>query len=212
MVTKMKLSGCSGPWIILPCVLILFSQQVLAQNTNDKLISPRGSEGLRLATFDIDATPPVGSYLISDPAVGMWDLGLRCKGIVLMGAGQPIVLCAVDWCGIGDESNDAFRRVLAKAAGTIPQRVAIHTLHQHDAPMVDFGGEKILVEAGFKPQSLDGTFAREVMLRLETAVRNSLDHIQPISHIGLGEAQVYKVASNRSIFDKDGKVRATRWT
>jgi hypothetical protein len=43
-------------------------------------------------------------------------------------------------------------------------------------------------------------------------VRNSLDHIQPISHIGLGEAQVFKVASNRSIFDKDGKVRATRWT
>jgi hypothetical protein len=142
----------------------------------------------------------------------MWDLGLRCKGIVLLGAGQPIVLCAVDWCGIGDESNDAFRRALAKAAGTIPERVAVHTLHQHDAPMVDFGGEKILIEAGFKPQGLDGSFAREVMLRLETAVRNSLDHIQPISHIGLGEAQVYKVASNRSIFGKDGKVRATRWT
>jgi len=150
--------------------------------------------------------------LITEPAVGAWDLSLRCKGIVLLGAGQPIVLCAVDWCGIGDESNDAFRRAIAKAAGTIPERVAIHTLHQHDAPMVDFTAEKIVIDLGLQPQGLDGSFARQVMLRLETAVQKSLEHIQPVTHIGLGEAQVYKVASNRSIFGQDGKVRATRWT
>src|SRR5436190_8189569 len=89
---------------------------------------------LRLATFDIDATPPVGSHMAYDPVTNKWDLGLRARGIVLLGAGDPIVLCAVDWIGIANEGHEAFANVLASAAGTRANRVAIHTLHQHDAP------------------------------------------------------------------------------
>ncbi|MGH9362012.1 MAG: hypothetical protein ACRD2T_08850, partial [Thermoanaerobaculia bacterium] len=106
---------------------------------------PGGSppSSLRLAAFDIDATPPVGSFLAYDPAVGKWDLGLRARGIVLLGAGDPIVLCAVDWIGIANEGHEVFRAAIAGAAGTAPPRVAVHTLHQHDAPDCDFSAEKI---------------------------------------------------------------------
>src|SRR5262245_38000446 len=93
---------------------------------------PPGS--LLIAVFDIDATPPAGSFMAYDPVIGKWDLGLRARGIVLLGAGDPIVLCAVDWIGIANESNEYFRAALASAAGTAPGRVAVHTLHQHDAP------------------------------------------------------------------------------
>src|SRR5688572_1622814 len=65
------------------------------------------TSGLRLATFDIDATPPVGSHMAYDPVTNKWDLGLRARGIVLLGADQPIVLCAIDWIGIANESQDA---------------------------------------------------------------------------------------------------------
>jgi len=51
-----------------------------------------------------------------------------------------------------------------------------------------------------------------VLSNLETAVRASLPRAQPVTHIGLGEARVDKVASNRRILGADGKVRATRWT
>src|SRR5436853_6826821 len=105
------------------------------------LLPARAAEGtgsqaatLRVATFDIDATPPLGSMMAYDPVTNKWDLGLRARGIVLLGAGQPIVLCAVDWIGLANESYDAFCEGLAQAAGTIPNRVAVHTLHQHDAP------------------------------------------------------------------------------
>src|SRR5512140_3775321 len=107
---------------------------------------PSTNSALRVATFDIDATPPVGSLLAYDPVTNHWDLGLRCRGIVLLGAGEPIVLCAVDWIGIANEGNVVFRRRLADAAGTTPQRVAVHTLHQHDAPECDFTTEKVLRE------------------------------------------------------------------
>ena len=172
---------------------------------------PRSSS-LRLATFDVDATPPVGSLLTYDPEINKWDLGLRARGVVLLGAGQPIVLCSVDWIGIANEGQDAFRQALADAAGTIPERVAIHTVHQHDAPTCDFGAEKMLKEAGHDPLCFEGTFARELIVRLKTAVKQSLDHIQPVTHLGLGEAKVYKVASNRRIIGKDGLWRATRFS
>jgi hypothetical protein len=168
--------------------------------------------GLRLAVFDIDVTPPVGSHMAYDPVTNLWDMGLRSRGVVLLGAGRPIVLCAVDWIGIANESHDAFRSALANAAGTTPARVAVHTLHQHDAPECDFGAERILQEAGIKPVNFESAFARDALRRLETAVRLSLDRARPVTHLGLGEAKVFQVASNRRLLGPDGHVRATRYT
>src|ERR1017187_3471418 len=47
---------------------------------------------LRVATFDVDATPPVGSMMAYDPVTNHWELGLRARGIVLLGAGEPIYI------------------------------------------------------------------------------------------------------------------------
>ena len=167
---------------------------------------------VRLARFDIDATPPVGSFMAYDPVTNKWDLGLRARGIVLMGADAPIVLCAVDWIGIANESHDAFRKALAEAAGTSPERVAVHALHQHDAPDSDFSAEKILEDAGMEARQFEGAFQREVLTNLASAVRKSLAQAQTVTHLGLGAAKVEKVASNRRIFGPGGKVRATRYT
>ena len=171
-----------------------------------------GPASLRLATFDIDATPPIGAWMAYDPVTNKWDLGLRARGVVLLGAGEPIVLCALDWIGIANEGHDAFQAGLARAARTTPERVAVHTLHQHDAPDCDFSAERILRDAGLDRRQYAGEFQREVLARLETAVSESLAHAQPITELGLGQARVSQVASNRRILGLDGKVRATRWT
>ena len=174
--------------------------------------APSPTAALRAATFDLDVTPPIGSMMAYDPATNHWELGLRARGIALLGAGEPIVLCAVDWLGIANESHDAFRDALARAAGTSPRRVAVHTLHQHDAPDSDFSAERILNEAGVTPRQFEGCFQRQVITNLERAVREALPRAQPVTHLGLGEARVEQVASNRRILGPDGKVRATRWT
>lgn len=174
--------------------------------------SSQEPQGLRVATFDIDATPPVGSFLAYDPVVGKWDLGLRARGIVLLGAGEPVVLCAVDWIGIANESSDAFRNALAGAAETVPARVAVHTLHQHDAPDSDFSAERILKDSGLDARQYEGTFQRQVLSDLQAAIRQALPRAQPVTHLGLGEAVVKEVASNRRIHGPDGKVRAVRYT
>jgi hypothetical protein len=165
---------------------------------------------VRIATFDIDATPPVGTHLAYDPCIGQGELGLRARGIVLTGADKPIVLCAVDWIGIGSEGHDAFRKALADATDTDIQHVTVHTLHQHDAPGCDFSAERILIENGITPRRYDGAFHRELIARLGKAAHDSLEKSQPITHIGLGSAPVHEVASNRRIVGPDGKVGPMR--
>ena len=114
-----------------------------------------------MGVFAVEASPPLGSPLAYDPTKAVTH-PLTCKGIVLVGEGQPIVLCAVDWIGIANDGQVEFRKALATAAGTDPQRVAVHTLHQHDAPICDLSADRLLAEQGINREVFDVAFNREV--------------------------------------------------
>lgn len=165
---------------------------------------------LKISRFDVDATPPPGTWLVYDKMLNSWDQSLRAKGIVITGAGKPIVLCAIDWIGIANDGYDAFCNALAEAAGTTADRVTLHALHQHDAPVCDFGAERWLKKEGMDPIGFEGTFAREVIRRLREAVPLAMKDAKPVTHVGLGQAEVFKVASNRRIVGDSGRVIATR--
>lgn len=168
---------------------------------------------VKIATFDVDATPPVGSAMAYDPVKRLDEITLRCRGVVLIGGGQPIVVCAVDWIGIANEGNEAFREALAAAAGTVPGRVAVHTLHQHDAPGCDFTAERLIRELGQKDYGrFEGAFHRTVIKRAADAIRVSIATAPTVTHYGWGTAEVKEVASNRRIKGPDGRVRAVRYT
>lgn len=166
---------------------------------------------LRLLTFDVDATPPEGSELAYQTMQGSSAFSLRARGVVLFGTDDPIVLCCIDWIGIANESQDAFKRALSRAAGTTPDRVAVHTLHQHDAPICDFTAEKILFEKGMDPAQFEGSFARSLIHRLEECIKGSLENAVPVTDVGFGKARVRKIASNRTVKLKDGSF-STRYS
>ncbi len=177
----------------------------------------RASEpAVKLAVFDVDATPPVGSAMAYDPVKRLDEMTLRCRGIALLGPEKtmkPIVLCAVDWLGIANEGHDAFRDALAEAAGTTRDHVAVHTVHQHDAPECDFTAERIVRELKLTTYGrYDGKFQRQVIRRAADALRAALATAQPVTHYGWGVADVKQVASNRRILGADGRVRAERYT
>jgi hypothetical protein len=165
--------------------------------------------GLRLAVFQADVTPPLGSPVAYAPARSIED-PLSARGVVLLGAGAPIVLCAVDWIGIANEGHDAWRRALAEAAGTTPERVAVHALHQHDGVRCDLGAEALLEPLGLGGIRCDVAFVQCALAGVAGAVRASLAQARPITHLGVGEAAVEKVASNRRILGPDGKVMIAR--
>ena len=104
------------------------------------------AQNLKLAAFRFDVTPPVGHSLCGGwikPVVATDD-PLEAIGVVLLGAGAPIVLCTVDWTGLLNEAHLAWRTTLAQAAGTTPDRVAVHCVHQHNAPMVCLAADAII--------------------------------------------------------------------
>lgn len=169
------------------------------------------AEPLKVGVFAVDASPPVGSPLAYDPTKGVTQ-PLSCKGVVLVGEGKPIVLCAVDWIGIANDGQVEFRKALATAAGTEPGCVAVHTLHQHDAPICDLSADRLLAEQGINREVFDAAFNREVFARAADAVRAAMAKARPVTHLGLGQAEVEKVASNRRILGPDGKVQYVRYT
>jgi len=189
-------------------VLVSFVVAMLVQVVEAQIKStPPGS--LRIGVFQVDATPPLGTPVAYAPARSIEDT-LSARGIVLIGVGQPIVLCAVDWIAISNGGHDAWRESLAIAVGTSLDRVAVHVLHQHDAVRCDFSAETLLVPYGLTGRRFDVPFVRKTLANAAQAAKESLDKAKPVTHLGIGQARVEKVASNRRILGPNGRVAIAR--
>lgn len=177
-----------------------------------------GGGNLHVAPFFFDVTPPMGH-----PCCGGWikpvevvDDSLEAKGIVILGAGKPIVLCAVDWTGVLNSTHVAWRAAMAEAAGTTPDRVALHCVHQHNAPFACMDAEALIAkEIGMGREKLSHILNPDWFMRCldrsREVIAQALSKAQPVSQIGWGEAKVDRVASNRRVSrDKSDKVLAMR--
>jgi hypothetical protein len=177
-------------------------------------VARAGEAPLRIATFQVDVTPPLGTPLcdaLVQPAREIVD-PLSARGVVLLTGQKPIVLCALDWVGVGNSGYDAFREALAKAAGTTRDRVAVHCLHQHDAPGCDFLADDLLKPHGLSGKLFDPAFARTAIRRTAQAVAEALRTPQKVTHVGFGKAKVEQVASSRRVMGPDGKVKYVRYS
>ena len=168
---------------------------------------------LKLASFSADVTPPEGHPLCGGwitPVVGVTDT-LDAHGIVLLGAGKPIVICAVDWTGILNESHVLWRTEIAKAVGTTPERVAVHCVHQHNAPFACLDADRITQAEGDLPHIVEPEYFHQCLSKVVAAVKGSLNKAKPVTHVGHGESEVDRVASNRRIYrDENGVIKAMR--
>jgi len=175
-------------------------------------VSLASAADLRVATFQADVTPPLGTplcFALVPPGSQVVD-PLTARGVVLLGAGKPIVLTAVDWLGISNEAHDHWRQQIARAAGTTPDRVTVHVLHQHDAPGHDDTASRLTRQAGLPDAIQNDAFSAQAIERTANSVREALKRAQRVTHVGRGVAKVERIASNRRILGPDGKVKVTR--
>ncbi|MDB5334842.1 MAG: hypothetical protein JWN70_461 [Planctomycetaceae bacterium] len=164
---------------------------------------------LEISTFTVDATPPIGH-----PCCGGWITPIQvvddrqlALGIVLKGAGAPVVIIAVDWTGILNDSYFQLQKAVAEAVGTTSERVVAQCVHPHNAPFADGGAQKLLAAApGTPPHTLDLEFFDKFVLNVATAAKASLAQAQPLTHVGVGQGKVDQVAANRRIKGPDGKL------
>lgn len=165
-----------------------------------------------IATFRLDITCPLGHPLLARRQGVAKKIGdpLYAHGITLLGAGQPIVIVAIDWCEIRNESYDHWRELLAVAAGTTLERVMLCAVHQHDAPLPDIGAQKLLDEVGMVGVMCDSVFFKETGKRIAASLAESLSQRQKVTHLGLGQAKVDRIASNRRVVLSNGEVTFRR--
>ncbi|RLS57191.1 MAG: hypothetical protein DWH91_04845 [Planctomycetota bacterium] len=169
-------------------------------------------EALQLATFRWDVTPPVGHSLCGGwitPVVAV-DTPLQAIGLVIQGAGRPIVICSVDWTGILNSAHVALRTALAEAAGTTPDRVAVQCVHPHNAPFACLDAQKIVSQYTELPPIVDEAFFARCLTAGQQALREALPKAQPLTHMASSKSLVREVAANRRILGVNGQVRASR--
>jgi hypothetical protein len=160
-----------------------------------------------IATFTADVTVPLGHGMMG----GLWKSKkiadpLYAKGIVLLGGEKPVVFVSVDWCEIRNAAFDRWRDVLAQAAGTTRERVLVSAIHQHEAPVADLDAQRTLERLKLKGSICDLKFHETAVQRTAAALKAALKSKQPVTHLGLGQAKVEKIASNRRYVLPDGKI------
>lgn len=186
----------SAAWGVVPFVLAI----LLAG-------SVPGAE-FRAAAFEADITVPIGHACMGGGVADAKEIvdPLFAKGFVLLGAGEPVVVIALDWCQCNNDSYDRWRDVLAEAAGTTRKRVLLATVHQHDAPICDLSAQKLLDQYGLKGYNCDPEFHERAVQRTAAALRQSLGSARRVTHFGIGQAKVEKVASNRRVVTPEGRI------
>jgi hypothetical protein len=184
----------------------------LAASLGAGLTPGADSDGSRLATFLAEVTPPLKHPLMAGgiaPAAQVED-PLFVHGLVLLGAGKPLALVAVDWCEIRNDAHDRWRRAVADALKTDPQRVLVSCLHQHDAPVSDLEAERLLRKHKAAGSICEPEFHEQAVRRVARAAAACLGKARRVTHLGTGQAQVRAVASNRRYPGPDGRPRFDR--
>jgi hypothetical protein len=170
------------------------------------------SDGLRLATFVAEVTPPLKHPCMGGgiAPVARIDDPLFAHGLVLLGAGKPVAVVAVDWCEIRNDAYERWRAAVAEAVKTEPQRVLVSCLHQHDAPIADLEAERILKAHKAAGSICDLDFHEQAVKRVAKAAADCLRKARRVNHLGTGQARVSEVASNRRYPGPDSKPRFDR--
>jgi len=168
------------------------------------LLSAPGAP-LRLGTFRCDLTPPPGEPLIWATRLVETLSPLLAKGVVIEDGNDRYVLCSLDWCLLGNDTELSFRRSLAAGARTTADRVAIQCVHQHAAPYADEAAHRLIDGAPQPLLHLGDRFLDQARARLEQGTRDALQQARSFDRIGTGQANVAGVASARRLYGKDGK-------
>jgi hypothetical protein len=130
---------------------------------------------------------------------------LLAKGVVLEDGNSRYVICALDWCLVGNDTELSFRKTLATAALTDPARVAVQCLHQHAAPYADEGTYRLLEGAPTPLPHLSSNFMWTVRGRLAQALDEAMGRLQPFTRVGTGQARAERIASARRLKDERGQ-------
>lgn len=164
---------------------------------------------LKLHTFKIDCTPPVGFPIglgTEGPAISIRD-PLFMRGFIFDDGHTRVLIASLDYMGLMNSAHDELLSALSDAIDVPKDQVVVHCVHQHDS---------VLPNPELSEYLGKETFPREWWLDVcrmcASAARDSLSRPQEIEAIGHNEMRLHGFASNRRILGDDGKVHEMRFS
>ncbi len=166
--------------------------------------------GLRIVTFKVDVTPPIGEPLAYVPNEKV-DAPIYVGGVVLDDGKTRAVWVSCDYIYICGETYIAWTEAIARAAGTVRENVFLHAVHQHDSirlapeynPKDDEDGP-LVVTPEYCEKSL-----KDVSEAIAQAVSGPW---QSVGKLLTGETRLGGLAANRRLVDENGKFARTRYS
>ncbi|MBE2204034.1 MAG: hypothetical protein IAE94_06840 [Chthoniobacterales bacterium] len=171
---------------------------------------------MKIAHFTQDITPPLGHPLCAGwyPAATAVSERLSAHGVIIEpeDGTSPMVLCALDWAELSNFEHRRWCEAIAGAVGTTPERVAVHCLHNHDAPWPDEEAQALLDEQGRPEVIMQTAWCRDIRAAVARAAGRAAERLEPVDRLRFGRARVSELACNRRPIGADGKVVGVRWT
>lgn len=163
---------------------------------------------LDMATFRVEVTPPIGEgpCLGYMPRVEWIEHPLELRGVVLRTPKLTCVLAAIDFCGLCNSSDRRLREALADAAGTTPDQVALQSLHQHSAPVLDLDGAKLLFGPDSDRVAQHVAFTEAIATKATAAIGAAVRTWTPVRRIVASRAVAERLGANRRIPQPDGSL------
>jgi len=188
------------------CAIFLFAAAVVVL-----AFSPAGlANGLKIVTFKVDVTPPIGAPLAYVPNDKV-ETPIYISGLVLDDGKTRAVWVSCDYLYICGESYDTWTETIAKSAEAPPENVFHNSVHQHDSiffapdynPQAGEDGP-VFVEPEYCEKSL-----KDVSEAIAKAVSGPW---QSVGKLLTAETRLGGLAANRRLVDENGQFAYTRYS
>jgi hypothetical protein len=170
----------------------------------------RNSGDLKIVTFKVDVTPPIGDPLAYVPNDKV-DTPIYVSGVILNDEKTRAVWVSCDYIYICGESYLAWTEMIAKQAGTVAENVFLHSVHQHDS--IRWAPEYNPKEGENGPLVVNPEYCKKSFEDVADAIEKAVSGTwQPVGRLLTGETRIGGLAANRRLTDENGQFAHTRFS
>ena len=181
-----------------------------SRKSNNSATTSQKKTKLKIVSFEVDVTPPIGAQLAYDINKGI-ESHIYVRGLVLDDTVHRSVIVSCDFIGISGLSWLDWRKNIADAAGTSENYVFLHSIHQHDSMRINRElGE--LMEKEFNTAIVDESYYTDSLSKICAAVKSAVaGKWLEVEEVMTAERRISGLASTRRIIDTDGNFFTMRW-
>jgi len=168
------------------------------------------AENLKIVTFQVDVTPPIGEPLAYVPNEKV-DTPIYVSGVVLDDGNTRAVWVSSDYIYICGESYITWTEMIAKQAGTTVENVFLHSVHQHDS--IRWAPQYNPKEGEDGPLVVSPAYCEKSLKDVSDGIAKAVaGPWQSVGRLLTSEERLGGLAGNRRLVDENGRFAHTRFS